>query len=88
MANAAEFRAELYARFRAAEDAGQESLDVTARDVHTAVRRISPTPTPRYPNCCSVMRQEQRPGDVVTSERASDGPNFAIRYTLPRAHGG
>lgn len=84
MAAAAEFRAELQSRFRTAENAHHDAIDVTARDLHTIVQRINPTPTPRYPNCCSVMRQEQRTGDIVISERASDGPNFAVRYKLPR----
>lgn len=48
-------------------------------------KRLNPTRTTRYPNVCSVMRQEQRPGiDEVISAKASDGPNFAIRYRLPR----
>jgi hypothetical protein len=85
MATAAEFRSELHSRFQAAEAAGRSSVDIIARDLHDAIQRISPTRTARFPNCCSVMRQEQRPGaDEIISERASDGPNFAIRYRLPR----
>jgi hypothetical protein len=85
MATAAEFRSELYSRFRAAEAAGRMSIDIVARDLHDAVQRVKPTRTQRLPNCCSVMRQEQRPGyDDIISQKASDGPNFAIRYRLPR----
>ena len=85
MATADEFRTELYARFRAAESAGQTTVDVVARDLHDAVQRLNPTATHRLPNCCSVMRQEQRLGkDETISERANDGPNFSIRYLLPR----
>jgi hypothetical protein len=85
MANAPEFRSELHRRFQAAEAAGHPSVDVTARDLHDVGQRLNPTRTTRFPNVCSVMRQEQRPGiDEVISARASDGPNFAIRYRLPR----
>lgn len=85
MANADEFRSELYSRFAAAEAAGRRYVEVVARDLHDAVQRINPTSTARFPNCCSVMRQEQRVGmDSVISPKASDGPNFAIRYRLPR----
>lgn len=85
MATADEFRSELYSRFRTAEAAGLSEVDVLARDLHDAVQRTNPTRTQRYPNCCSVMRQEQRAGiDSVISEKASDGPNFGIRYRLPR----
>jgi hypothetical protein len=84
MATATEFRSELRRRFREDTAVGRAVIDVVARDLHDVVQRINPTRTQRYPNCCSVMRQEQRLGDVVISERASDGPNFAIRYRLPR----
>ncbi len=85
MATAAEFRAELRSRFHTAEAAGCNTLDVIARDLHDAAQMANPTRTQRFPNCCSVMRQEQRVGiDIVISEKASDGPNFAIRYRLPR----
>jgi hypothetical protein len=85
MATAPEFRTELHRRFREAEAAGRKAVDVSARDLHDVGQRINPTRTTRYPNVCSVMRQEQRPGvDEVISERASDGPNFAICYRLPR----
>ncbi len=85
MVTAAEFRSELHSRFRAAEAAGRSSIDIVARDLHDAVQRANPTRTQRFPNCCSVMRQEQRLGfDDIISERASDGPNFAIRYRLPK----
>jgi hypothetical protein len=61
------------------------SVDVVARELHDTVQRANPTRTQRVPNTCSVMRQEQRVGiDIVISEKASDGPNFAIRYRLPR----
>ena len=85
MATAAEFRTELYRRFDEARASGRASVDVTARDLHEVGQRLNPTRTTRFPNVCSVMRQEQRPGiDDVISEKASDGPNFAIRYRLPR----
>jgi hypothetical protein len=85
MATAPEFRSELYRRFREAQVAGRPSVDVAARDLHEVGQSINPTRTTRFPNVCSVMRQEQRPGiDEVISTRASDGPNFAIRYRLPR----
>ena len=85
MATADEFRSELHRRFQEAQAAGRPSVNIIARDLHDTVQRINPTRTGRFPNCCSVMRQEQRPGiDELISERASDGPNFAIRYRLPR----
>ena len=85
MATAPEFWTELHRRFREAEAAGQEAVDVSARDLHDVGQRINPTRYPRYPNFCSVMRQEQRPGvDKVISKGASDGPDFAVRYRLPR----
>ena len=85
MATAPEFWTELHRRFREAEAVGREAVDVSARDLHDVGQRINPTLTTRYPNVCSVMRQEQRPGiDKVISKRASDGPDFAVRYRLPR----
>jgi hypothetical protein len=85
MATAPEFRSELHRRFREATTAGRSIIDIVARDLHGAVQQINPTPTQRYPNCCSVMRQEQRVGiDEIISERANDGANFAIRYRLSR----
>jgi hypothetical protein len=86
MATAPEFRSELLSRFGAGERAGLPSIDVVARELHDTVQRAHPTRTQRLPNCCGVMRQEQRSGvDIVISERASDGVNFAIRYKLPRS---
>ena len=85
MATAVEFRAELQRRFEEASLAGRAFINIVARDLHDAVQLINPTRTQRYPNCCSVMRQEQRVGiDEVISDRANDGPNFAIHYRLPR----
>jgi hypothetical protein len=85
MATALEFRFELQSWFHAAERAGLSSIDVVARNLHDTVQRTSPTRTQRLPNCCSAMRQEQRVGiDVVISEKANDGTNFAIRYRLTR----
>ena len=85
MATAQEFREELHKRFREAQSDGLGFVDVIARDLHAAAQRITPTRTPRLPNCCSIMRQEQKPGtDELISEKASDGPDFAIRYRLPR----
>ena len=84
MAASAQFRAELQSRFREAEAIGRIFIDIVAHNLHDAVRGIHTTRTQRLPNCCNVMRHEQQPGyDDVISE-ASDGPNFAIRYRLPR----
>jgi len=85
MATSAQFRAALQSRFREAEAIGRISIDIVARHLHDAVRGVHPTRTQRLPNCCSVMRREQHPGyDDIISEKPSDGPDFAIRYRLPR----
>lgn len=84
MADAEEFRAQLQRRFQEAQASGSALVDVFARDLHAAVQARNPTPTQRIPNCCSVMWQEQLPGDRLTSERSSDGMAFAIRYQIPR----
>jgi hypothetical protein len=85
MATASEFRLELYRRFQEDTAAGQRSVVVVSRELHDVGQRLNPTRTTRFPNVCGVMRQEQRLGvDEVVSPRASDGPNFAIRYRLPR----
>jgi hypothetical protein len=85
MATSARFRAELRSRFREAEAIGRISIEIVARHLHDAVRGAKTTGTQRIPNCCDVMRQEQHPGyDDVVSAQASDGPNFTIRYRLPR----
>ena len=76
MATAPEFRSELYRLFRQAELAGKPWIDVRAGDLHERVQRLNLTPTLRMPNCCRVMRQEQRHGDTVVSDRASDGSAF------------
>jgi hypothetical protein len=84
MATSARFRSELRSLFREAEAMGRISIDIVARNLHDAVQRVYPTRTQRLPNCCSVMRHEHEPGyDNIISE-ASEGPDFAIRYRLPR----
>jgi hypothetical protein len=83
MPTADQFRSELRSRLRAAEQAGESYIDVNAGDLHRKVGGY-PTPMPRMPNCCSVMRQEQRSGDTVVSVKPSDGASFTIRYQLPR----
>lgn len=83
MPTADEFRTELRSQLRRAELAGASHVDINAGDLH---RRVGgyPKPTPRMPNCCSVMRQEQRATDQVVSEKSSDGASFTVRYALPR----
>jgi hypothetical protein len=64
---------------------GTDFVNASCNDLHETVQRINPTDTPRFANCCNVTRQEFRPGvDEIIFERAGDGPNFAIRYRLPR----
>jgi hypothetical protein len=83
MPKAADFRVELRHRLQAAQDDGRQHFDISAGELHRAVGGY-PEPDHRVPMCCSVMRQEQRPGDAVVSERPTDGPRFTIRYRLPR----
>lgn len=85
MPKAVDFRRELQARFRQAQDAGAAYVDIVAGNLHRAVGGY-PSPEPRIPNCCSVMRQEFDPeNDKIISERISNGARFAIRYKLPRS---
>jgi hypothetical protein len=84
MATADEFRAELRRQLQQAEAAGRDFIDVRCSDVYDPAQRLNPTDTPRFANCCNVMRQEYRPDVDHIISRGGDGPNFAIRYRLPR----
>ena len=85
MPKAIDFRRELHARFRQAQDTGAGYVDVVSGDLHRAVGGY-PTPEPRMPNCCSVMHQEFDPDrDEILSEKLSNGARLAIRYKLPRS---
>jgi hypothetical protein len=83
MPKATDFRAELTRLLKAAELDGRRHIDISAGELHRAVGGY-PQPEPRIPMCCSAMRQVQKVGDAVVSERASDGPKFTVRYQLPR----
>jgi len=84
MATADEFRTELMSLLQQAEQDGKPWIEIKAGDLHQKVQSLSPTRSSRIPNCCSVMRQEQKRDDAVVSERASDGSTFTIRFKLPR----
>ena len=84
MPTAADFRTELAVLFAEGKRLGRPYVEVRAGDLHGKAQRRSPTNTPRIPNCCSVMRQEQKQGDAVVSPKASDSMEFTIRYLLPR----
>ncbi len=83
MPTADEFRTELRAQLHQAQQEGFSRVEINAGDLHRKVGGY-PGPKPRLPCCCSVMRQEQRQGDLVVSERHSDGVSLTIRYLLPR----
>lgn len=84
MATADEFRSVLHGLFAQAAADGKPYIDIVSGDLHERGQRMNPTRSQRLPNCCSVMRQEQKSGDTVISARASDGVSFAVRYRLPR----
>ena len=83
MPSADDFRRELRQQLISAERKGIRDIEVNAGQLHRAVGGY-PKPSPRMPNCCSVMRQEMRNGDEVSSERHTDGASFTVRYRLPR----
>jgi 5-methylcytosine-specific restriction protein A len=83
MPTAQEFRSALLERFKAAERDGRNAVVVNTGDLHRQIGGY-PSPSPRMPICCSVMRQEQKEGDEVVSAKNSDGAAFAIKYRLPR----
>ncbi len=83
MPTAEQFRSELRAQILFAQHKGHAFIDVNAGELHRKVGGY-PSPSPRMPSCCAVMRQEQKPEDVVVSPKSSDGASFTIRYRLPR----
>ena len=80
-----EFRVELRALLREAEQRGATYLEVNSGDLH---RRVGgyPSPSHRMPVCCDAMYDEQRAGDICLPEGPpkGKGASLTIRYALPR----
>ena len=82
--DAAAFEAEIRRRWRAAEEAGADFVDVRAGDVHRSVGGY-PGPGQRMPDCYYVMRRMMTAGDVeLTEPPRGAGATLVVRYKLPR----
>ena len=82
--DAAAFESEIRERWREAEDAGADFVDVQAGDVHSQVGGY-PGPNHRMPDCCHVMRRMMVAGDEVLAEPPRGaGATLVVRYRLPR----
>jgi|SRR5271155_3852691 len=89
MPTASEFREQLFATFRIAEQKSLPSIVVKAGDLHRTVGGYPnrKTSTHRTPSCCDVMRSAMREGDAVVSEpQKGQGATLTIRcgFSAPR----
>lgn len=67
-------------------DAGKDSVDVRAADLHSRVGGY-PGRGHAMPSCCTSMRDMMEEGDTVLSAPhtgSGSGPGLLIRYRLPR----
>lgn len=78
-----DFRAELHARFRRAEEKGASYIDINAGELH---REIGGYPGDhRLPALCGVMSSEKTAVDeIISSPPSGQGASLTIRYRLPR----
>ena len=86
MPSADDFKNELLRMMREAQRAGNESVEIEARELH---RRMGGYPghDHRMPICCEVMKAQLAIdyGDAVTNEPPSgQGDSLKIRCRLPR----
>jgi len=78
------FEAELFRIVTRAQKQNRPHVEVNSGELHRAVGGY-PTPTPRMPMCCNVMRKEMIGGDeFVFQPPKGDGASLTIRYQLPR----
>jgi len=81
---AEDFRQALAGFLAEAERDGRAEVEVSAAQLHRALGGY-PGRHHRIPICCSVMRAGMRAGDsIVTSPVAGIGPEFSVRFLLPR----
>ncbi len=79
-----EFKSTLNQIFMAAQDKGLPYVELRAGDLHRQVGGY-PGSNHRMPVCCSVMKQNMKPGDELLKEPPSGmGASLTIRYKLPR----
>jgi 5-methylcytosine-specific restriction protein A len=86
MPTAGDFRRELFQMIANAQKSGRQSIEISARELHS---RVGPPRgrNDRMPNCCRVMKAQLATdcGDVIVNEPPSgQGPTLTIRYRLPR----
>ena len=80
----ADFQRVLDSILREMDDKHKSEYIVTSADVHRMAGGY-PGPDHRMSLCCSVMRENMRPGDKIISEPPGGvGATFSIRYKLPR----
>jgi 5-methylcytosine-specific restriction protein A len=80
----ADFQRVLDDIFREMDQKHKSEIIVTAREVYRRAGVLSGS-DPSVALCCSVMRENMRPGDtVITEPPGGQGATLAIRYKLPR----
>jgi 5-methylcytosine-specific restriction protein A len=78
------FRSALAGIFSGATRACQQSLRLSAGELHRVVGGY-PGANHRMPLCCRVMKQAMQAGDeIVDSLSSGQGPTLTIDYRLPR----
>lgn len=84
MSTKEEFRSDLRARMREAEERGAKTITVNSGVIHRALGGY-PGLNHQMPSCCDAMREEMRAGDEVVSEPPKGrGASLVVRYGLPR----
>jgi hypothetical protein len=77
-----DFQQELRAQIERAIERGAEQLIVNSGELLAAVGG-RPAPKHQMQQCCDVMREEMKAGDVVVDgPENGNGPSLAIRYLL------
>jgi 5-methylcytosine-specific restriction protein A len=88
MTSADDFRNELAAQLKRAEQRGAAHVEINSGELHRTVGGY-PGPNHRMPMCCDAMYQEQREGDEIVARPAEGkGASLTIRYKLPRGGNG
>lgn len=79
-----DYRRALRTVFEKSVKRGDSYVDVVARELYEMAGGTAQDR--QMPNCCSVMRQEARSRANILpgSPPSGQGPNFAVRYQLPR----
>jgi hypothetical protein len=87
MPTAEDFKHELFRMMAEAQKAGNEFVEVIARQLYRSAGGPSGMGNHRMPNCCQVMWAQVAPdyGDVIVyAPPKKYGPRLTIRYRLPR----